>query len=56
MCFVKRKRGLIKKAIELSKLTNAKVILTIISSDHTTSICYKSFAEDPLRFINKINC
>lgn len=42
MCFLKRKRGLIKKAIELSKLTGAKVYLTIITEDDMTATSYKS--------------
>jgi hypothetical protein len=42
MCFLKRKRGLIKKAIELSKLTDAKVYLTVISEDDMTATSYHS--------------
>lgn len=46
MCFLKRKRGLIKKAIELSKLTGAKVYLTVITEDDMTATSYKSAEQD----------
>lgn len=43
--FQKRKRGIIKKAIEISKLTGAKAFLTLISEDDMTATSYKSVQE-----------
>lgn len=54
MCFLKRKRGLIKKSIELSKLTGAKVFLTIITEDEQTATCYKSSNHDLIKTKLKI--
>lgn len=54
MCFIKRKRGLLKKAIELSKLTGARVLLTIITEDYKTATNYKSFNENAKSFIHQI--
>jgi hypothetical protein len=55
MCFDKRKRGLIKKATELSILTGTKVFLTIVTEDDSSAFCYKSTSEDLSKIKSKIN-
>jgi hypothetical protein len=46
MCFLKRKRGLIKKSIELGRLTGAKVYVTVLTEDEQTATSFHSFTPD----------
>ena len=46
ICFVKRKRGLLKKAMELSILTGNKVMLAIFDEADNKLSLYKSFEID----------
>ena len=43
MCYAKRKRGLLKKAMEIVELTGAKVVMTIIDPEEKHVCNYKSF-------------
>lgn len=56
MCFLKRKRGLIKKSIEISKLTDAKVYLTLITADGFTITSYHSGTLEADKIIEKVKC
>jgi hypothetical protein len=56
MCFLKRKRGLIKKSIEISKLTEAKVYMTLISADGLTVTTYHSGSIDTNELVPKVKC
>jgi predicted urease superfamily metal-dependent hydrolase len=56
LCFQKRKKGLLKKAAELSKLTDCQIIMTIIDSKGETVNTYKSFEgsiEDKMRKVTE---
>lgn len=46
ICFAKRKRGLLKKAMELSILTGCKMVLGIIDDIDNKLTVYKSFEDD----------
>ena len=46
ICFEKRKRGLLKKAMELSILTNCKIVLAINDESDSKMLQYKSFEKD----------
>jgi hypothetical protein len=46
ICFAKRKRGILKKAMELSILTNCKIMMAIMDQVDMKMTIYKSFKSD----------
>lgn len=54
LCFNKRKKGIIKKANELAKLTGAKVFVTIITEDEHTATSFKSCSHTVDELIPKL--
>ena len=46
ICLAKRKRGLLKKTMEMSILTNCKIMLAIHDSVDKKVTFYKNFSDD----------